>query len=80
MTLSQKFQKSDFLGQCSYTQIFHDAEKLRRKPKIFVKVIQIFWNVQHAGLLDPIGSQYIRAISVTAHQARCSEPDITRYY
>ena len=41
MTLSHKFQKSDFLGHKSFTQIFHDLEKLRRKPKIFVKVIKI---------------------------------------
>ena len=51
MTLSQKFQKSDFLGHCSFTQLFHDVEKLRRKPKIFVKVIQRFWYVQHVGLI-----------------------------
>ena len=40
MTLSQKFQKSDFLGHCSFTQLFHDVEKLMRKPKIFVMVIR----------------------------------------
>ena len=51
MTLSQKFQKSDFLGHCSFTQLFHDAEKLRRKPKTFVKVIQRFWYVQDVGLI-----------------------------
>ena len=51
MTLSQKYQKSDFLGHCSFTQLFHDVEKLRRKPKIFVKVIQRFWYVQHVGLI-----------------------------
>ena len=51
MTLSQKFQKSDFFGHCSFTQLFHDVEKLRRKPKIFVKVIQRFWCVQHVGLM-----------------------------
>ena len=33
MTLSQKFQKSDFLGHCSFTQLFYDVEKLRRKQK-----------------------------------------------
>ena len=43
ITLSPKFQKSDFLGNCSFTQLFHDVEKLSRKPKIFVKVIQRFW-------------------------------------
>ena len=46
MTLGQKFQKSDFLGHCLFTQLFYDVEKLRRKPKIFVKVIQRFWYVQ----------------------------------
>ena len=51
MTLSQKFQKSDFLGHCSFTQLFHDVEKLRRKPKIFVNVIQRFWYVQDVGLI-----------------------------
>ena len=40
MTLSQKCQRSDFIGYCSFTQIFHDVEKLRRKPKIFVKVFK----------------------------------------
>ena len=40
------FQRSLFF----FTQIFHDGEKLRRKPKIFVKVIQRFWYVQHAVL------------------------------
>ena len=50
MTLSQKFQKSDFLGHCSFKP-FHDVEKLRRKPKIFVKVIRRFWYVQHVGLI-----------------------------
>ena len=51
MTFSQKCKKSDFLGHCSFTQLFHDVEKLRRKPKIFVKVIQRFWYVQHVGLI-----------------------------
>ena len=51
MTLSQKFQKSDFLGHCSFTQLFRDVEKLRRKPKIFMNVIQRFWYVQHVGLI-----------------------------
>ena len=50
MTLSQKFQKCDFLGHCSFTQFFHDVEKWRRKPKIFVKVIHRFWYVLHVGL------------------------------
>ena len=51
ITLSQKCQKSDFLGHCSFTQFVHDVEKLRRKPKIFVNVIQRFWYGQHKGLL-----------------------------
>ena len=51
MTLSQKFQKSDSLGLCSFKIFFHDVEKLRRIPKIFVKVIQRFWYVQHVGLI-----------------------------
>ena len=43
MTLSQKCQKkNDFLGHCCFTQLFHEVEKLRRKPKIFVKVMQRF--------------------------------------
>ena len=42
-------KKKDFLGHCSYTQIFYDVENLRRKPKIFVKVTQRFWYVQHTG-------------------------------
>ena len=47
----KKEKKSDFLGHCSFTQLFHDVEKLRRKPKIFVKVIQRFWYVLHVALL-----------------------------
>ena len=47
MMLCKKCQQSDFLGHCSFTQFFHDVEKLRRKPKIFVKIIQRFWYVQH---------------------------------
>ena len=45
MTLSQEFQKSDLLGHCSFAQLFHDVEKLSRKPEIFVKVTQRFWYV-----------------------------------
>ena len=51
MTSSKKCQKSDFLDHCSFTQVFHDVEKVRRKPKIFVKVIQRFLYVQHVGLI-----------------------------
>ena len=51
MTLSQKFWKNDFFGHCSFPQLFHDVEKLRRTMKTFVKVIQRFWYVQHIGLL-----------------------------
>ena len=49
--VQSKISKSDFLGHCSFTPIFHDVEKLRRKPKIFVKVIQRFWYVQYVGLM-----------------------------
>ena len=49
LALSQKFQKSDFLGHRSFTQLFHDVEKLSIKPKIFVKLLQWFWYVQHVG-------------------------------
>ena len=51
MTLSPKFQKSDFLGHCSFTQLFHNVKKLRRKPEIFVAVIQRLWYVQHVCLI-----------------------------
>ena len=51
MALGQKYHKSDFLGHCSFTQLFQDVKKLRRKPKIFVKVIQRFWYVQNVGLV-----------------------------
>ena len=43
--------KSYFLGQCSFTQRFHDVEQLRRKPKIFVKVIWRFWYAIFVGLI-----------------------------
>ena len=36
MTLTQKCQKSDFLGHCFFTQLFHDVEKFTRKHKILV--------------------------------------------
>ena len=51
ITLSQNLKKKFFLGHCSFTQLFHDVENLRRKHKIFVKVIQRFWYVQHVGLI-----------------------------
>ena len=51
MMLSQKSWKSDFLGHYSFTQLFHDAEKLRIKPKTFVNVIQRFWYVKHIRLI-----------------------------
>ena len=47
----QNVEKSDFLGPCSFIQLFNNVEKLRRKPKIFVKIIQIFWYVQHVGVI-----------------------------
>ena len=46
-----KNSKKKFLGHCSFTQLFHDVEKLRRKPKLFVTVIQNFWYVQHVGFI-----------------------------
>ena len=49
--LFPNMSKIDFLGHCSFTQCFHDVEKLRRKPNIFVKVIQRFWCVQAATLV-----------------------------
>ena len=53
MTLSQKLKKKkhSFFGHCSFTQLFHDVEKLRRKYKICVKVIQRFCYVQHMDLI-----------------------------
>ena len=49
MMLILKMIKSDFLGHCSFTQLLDDVEKLKRKPKTFVEVIQRFWYVQHVG-------------------------------
>ena len=49
--IKSKCRKSDFLGPCSFTQLLNNVEKLRRKPKIFVKMIQIFWYVQHVGVI-----------------------------
>ena len=51
MMLSKKCQKSDYLGHRYFTQLFDDVEKLRKRPNIFVKVIQRFWYVQHVGLI-----------------------------
>ena len=51
MTLSKKLWKNYFLFHCSFIQLFHNVEKLRRKPKSFVKVIQRFWYAQHTGLI-----------------------------
>ena len=47
----EKKRKNDFLGQCSFTQLFHDGKKLIRKPKLFMKVIQRFWYAQDVGLI-----------------------------
>ena len=64
--VKSKISKSDFLCHCSFTQIVHDVEKLRRKPKTFVKVIQRFWCVQHAGLMfkknPPEGAKFATLI------------------
>ena len=51
ITLRQKFQENVFIGHCSFTQLVHDVKKLRRKPQIFVKVIQKFWYVQHVCII-----------------------------
>ena len=45
-------KKKYFLDHCLFTYLFHDVDKLRRKPKIGVKVIQRFWCVQCVGLLS----------------------------
>ena len=52
MTLSNLFGQCDFLGHCSFTQLVNHVIKFRRKPKIFVKVIQRFWCVQHVGTIS----------------------------
>ena len=38
-----------FLWYCSCTQLFHDVEKMGRKPKTSVRVIQRFWHVHNIG-------------------------------
>ena len=48
---SKKSWKSNFLCHCFFTQLVHDAERLKRKPKTFVKVIQRFWYVKHIRLI-----------------------------
>ena len=49
--VKSKSWKSYFLGHCSFTQLFHDAEKLRRKQKKIMKVMQRFLYVQHKRLI-----------------------------
>ena len=51
------------------------TKKMDRQKHVILKKYELL-------LLDPIGSQYIRAISVmSCHRIpTCSEPDITRYY
>ena len=49
MTLTQQFGKSDFFGHRSFTQLIHNVVKFRKKPKIFVKVIQRTTYEQHIG-------------------------------
>ena len=38
MAQSQTFGRSNFFGHCSFMQLFHDVEKLRRKLLICFKV------------------------------------------
>ena len=42
--------KKVIIGHSSFMQLCHVVEKCRRKPKISVKVIQIFWYEQHVGV------------------------------
>ena len=42
LSFLQKFQKNYFFGHCSFIQLVHDVEKLKRKPKIFVMVDKDF--------------------------------------
>ena len=49
--LKKKKKKNYFLGCCYFTQLAHDVEMLRKKPKIFVTVIQRFWYAQHVGFI-----------------------------
>ena len=52
MTLGKKEdEKKATIMPSLFTQLFPDVEKLRRKPEMFVKVIQTFWYVQHIGLI-----------------------------
>ena len=57
------FWKSDFLGYCSFTQLFYHLDKFRRKPKIFVKAIQRFCHVQHVGLISKKNQPYAAKVS-----------------
>ena len=43
--------KRGFLDNCSFTQLFHDVEQLRRKQKRFVNDKQRIWYVQHIELI-----------------------------
>ena len=40
-----------FISPFFWPWVTNHVEKLRRKPKIFVKVIRRFWYVQHVGLI-----------------------------
>ena len=46
-----QMSKKYFLGNCFVTQLLHDVEKLRKKHKTFVEVIQRVWYVQHLGVI-----------------------------
>ena len=49
--VKSNISKKWFFGHCSFSHYFHDVEMLRRKRKIFVKVIQRFWYAQYVGLI-----------------------------
>ena len=49
--VKSKISKKWFLRSSLFYTFFHDVEMLRRKPKIFVKVIQRFWYAQYVGLI-----------------------------
>ena len=48
--VKSKILKKWFPRSLLFFTAFYDVEKLRRKPKIFVKVIRRFWYVQHGVL------------------------------
>ena len=71
--LTQLFVKGFFM-KC--LAIFFRQENVTQKYK--THPMKYYFTKQL--LLDPIRSQYMRAISVTVCAPTCLEPDITRYY